>query len=272
MNSANFALSLVAFSCFIAASQASAQNAPVMTPPGYSLKWSDEFEGSALDVNKWDYRTDSKHWSVQKRENVAVSNGTLKLLLKKQEASDKSYTGAGIISKRAFQYGYYQARLKMPPGAGWHTSFWMQKQDGSGGTSPKLAFQELDVVENDSNQLRAYGVNVHKWKGKHLTLGSKTIKTPDLSADFHVFGCEFTPTTIKYFFDGALVQSVDATQIRQKDGTLVAFEHGEQNIWITAIASHLNRTKAVDDAQLPAVAECDYVRFFEKSANPVSTP
>ena len=92
-------------------------------PPGYQLVWSDEFNGTALDTSKWDYRTDSKMWSKQKVENVSVSNGLLKLTLKREEAGKKHYTGAGIVSNQIFRFGYYEARVKAPAGAGWHTSF-----------------------------------------------------------------------------------------------------------------------------------------------------
>jgi hypothetical protein len=44
-----------------------------------------------------------------------------------------------------------------------------------------------------------------------------------LAAEFHVWGCEFTPQRIDYYFDGRLVQSLDATVI----------PHGPQNIWLT---------------------------------------
>jgi hypothetical protein len=87
-----------------------------------------------------------------------------------------------------------------------------------------------------------------------VSIGHKNVKTPDLSADFHVWGCEFTPETIKYFFDSKVVQTVDATK----------FPHGDLHIWLTTIASHLGSTKKVDDSQLPAAAEYDYVRFYEK--------
>lgn len=221
---------------------------------GYKVAWADEFDVPTLDTAKWVYRTDSKHWSTQKPENVSISHGRLILTLKKEQASGKEYTGAGIISREAFMYGYYEARMKVPAGSGWHTSFWMMQHDTSGGTGPKVAHQELDVIENDSVNPMGYGVNVHRWKGEHKTFGNKHIPTPDLSADFHVFGCEFTPETVKYYFDGKLVQTVDAT----------AFEHGEQHIWLTSIASYLGKTKAVDDTRLPATAEYDYVRFFRK--------
>ena len=223
--------------------------------PGYKLAWSDEFNSEKIDVSQWDFRTDSKMRSTQKPQNVSVSEGRLRLAVKKEEAGGKHYTGAGIISKRAFQYGYYEARMKVPPGAGWHTSFWMMKHNGSGGTGPSASAQELDVIENDSVHLHSYGVNVHKWNpAPHVSMGGKSVSTPDLSAEFHVFGCEFTPKTVRYFFDGKLVQTVDATK----------FAHGEQHVWLTTIASNLGKTKAVDDAHLPAAAEFDYVRVYEK--------
>jgi beta-glucanase (GH16 family) len=154
--------------------------------------------------------------------------------------------------------------MKIPPGAGWHTSFWMMLHNGKGGTGPNAACQELDVIENDSIHKQSYGVNVHKWKGEHVAFGGKTIKTPDLSADFHVFGGEFSPTTVKYYFDGELVQTVDVTKALKKDGQRLDFEHGDQHVWLTAIASSLGGTKEVDDSKLPATAEFDYVRFFTR--------
>lgn len=226
-----------------------------LPPPGYKLAWADEFDGGTLDTNKWEYRTDSKHWSTQLPANVSVRDGKLILAVKKEEAGGKQYTGAGIISKQAFKHGYYESRFKVPPGAGWHTSFWMMLHDGKGGTNPKAAAQELDVCESDSVNLKQYGANVHKWNpAPHVAMGHKTVPTPDLSAEFHTFGCEFTPETVKYFFEGKLVGTVAVTN----------FAHGDQHIWLTTIASPLGKSKVVDETKLPATAEYDYVRFYEK--------
>ena len=227
----------------------------ILPPAGYKLVWSDEFNDGKLDATKWDFRTDSKMWSKQRPENVSVRDGCLILAVKKEDAGGKHYTGGGIISKQAFKYGYYESRFKVPPGAGWHTSFWMMLHNGHGGTGPTVSAQELDVCENDSVNLTSYGVNVHKWNPQpQVAMGHKTVKTPDLSADFHVYGCEFTPAQVKFYFDGTLVQTVEVSQ----------FEHSDQNIWLTTIASNLGGTKAVDDTKLPAAAEYDYVRFYEK--------
>lgn len=229
-----------------------------LPPPGYQLVWADEFNGDKLDTNQWDFRTDSRMWSTQVPKNVSVQDGRLLLAGKKEDVGGKHYTGAGVISKPAFKYGYYESRFKVPPGAGWHTSFWMMKHNRPGGTGLPGPVQELDVCENDSVRLANYGVNVHQWDPPpHVSTGHKVVSTPDLSADFHTFGCLFTPDKVRYYFDGKLVQTVNVS----------ALKHGQQHIWLTTIASNLGGTKAVDDAKLPAVAEYDYVRFYEKKSD-----
>lgn len=224
---------------------------------GYKLAWSDEFNAATLSTTKWNYRTDTRFWSLQRAANVRLSDGLLYLDLKKETFGTTHYTGGGVISKKVFRYGYYEARMRVPPGAGWHTSFWMMKHNRP--SSDTVAI-ELDAIENDSVTPLKYTVNTHRHlPAPHLTYGYRTVHTPSLSANFHVFGCEFTPTVVRYFFNGAVVQTLDATQ----------FPHGDLNIWLTSIAAPLGGTTAVDDTQLPAYALFDYVRFFEPG--PVAT-
>lgn len=220
-------------------------------PPGYQLSWADEFDSATLDTTQWDYRTDSKHWSTQRPENVLLRDGNLILLLKKEPADGMEYTGAGVISKRAFGFGYYETRFRINAGKGWHSSFWMMRHDGHGGTATGSAALELDVIENDSINLTSYGLNTHQWSGQHISFGHKNVATPTLS-DFHVYGCQYTPTEVKYFFDGVLQQTVDISQLT-KDG---------ENIWLTSIASQLGKTDKVDDSRLPGEVIFEYVRFY----------
>jgi hypothetical protein len=221
---------------------------------GYKLAWSDEFNGSTLDTDKWNYRTDTRFWSLQRAANVRVSNGSLYLDLKKETFGTTNYTGGGVISKKLFRYGYYEARMKVPPGSGWHTSFWMMKANRPATDTVAI---ELDAIENDSVTPLKYGVNTHRHlPTPHLTYGNKNVTTPSLNADYHVFGCEFTPTLIRYFFEGNVVQTVNATQ----------FPHNDLNIWLTSIAAPLGGTTSVDDTKLPAAALFDYARFFAPGA------
>ena len=231
------------------------------TPHACRLAWHDEFDGDALDTREWEPRTDSKHWSTQKPENLTVSGGMLHLVLKKEKAGKMEYTGAGAISRRTFTHGFYEARFRCPPGKGWHTSFWMQKHDGSGGTDPRAARQEIDVIENDSVNPTHYSTTTHVWNPPpHTSRGHKTVTTPDLSADFHTFGCAFGPRRAVIYLDGRPVQETDVGN----------FEHGPMNVWLTSIASHLGRTDKVDDAKLPAEAVFDYFRFFEPAGDSAS--
>lgn len=215
---------------------------------GYKLTWSDEFNGSSLDKIKWNYRTGVRLQSRQLPSNVSVSNGFLQIHLKKEKSGGKNYTAGGVISKTAFKFGYYEARMKTPTGSGWHTSFWMMPN----GRDPYASSVELDAIENDSREPTGYRVNTHQWFPKpHKTVGGKHIKTPPLNIRYHVFGCEYTPTAIRYFFDGKLVQTVDIAQLKL----------GEVNIWLTSIAFP-GRNQTVDETKLPDVAKFDYIRFF----------
>jgi hypothetical protein len=225
------------------------------------LAFEDNFDSTALDSSKWSYRTDSKHWSTQLPANVTVHDGCLYLNVKKETVGTMNYTGAGVISKAGFKYGYYESRFKIPTGTGWHSSFWMMGYDGKGGSGTANAYQEIDVCENDSKNQLGYSTNLHNWLGTHTYTGAKNVSTPNLSAEFHTWGCEFTPTVCNYYFEGKLVRTVDASL--QK--------HNDSNIWLTTIASYLGGTTAVDDTKLPSAAIFDYVRFY-KLLNPVIPP
>jgi beta-glucanase (GH16 family) len=236
----------------------------IITRPGIGdceLVFEDNFDSTALNINKWNYRTDSKHWSTQLPENVSMHDGYLYLNVEKKTVGTMNYTGAGVISKAGFRYGYYESRFKIPTGTGWHTSFWMMGFDGAGGSGTKNAYQEIDVCENDSKNQTGYSTNLHNWLGTHTYVGAKNVSTPNLSAEFHTWGCEFTPSVINFYFEGQLVRTVDAST--QK--------HNDSNIWLTTIASYLGSTTAVDDTKLPSAAIFDYVRYY-KLLNPVYPP
>ena len=238
--------------------------APAQTPPdagavvpygnvvqGYTLDWSDEFNGTALDTDKWSYRVDTKGWSAQQPENVSVSDGSLRIAVKAEQVGKQKYTGGGVISKQDFEYGYYEARFKVPPGSGWHTSFWTMAYNEKD-TKP-LGTQEIDICEQDSVKTTKYSAGVIAWGNKGKGLGRKYVQTPDLAADFHVWGCEFTPTVVKFFFDGKLTHQTDATKFKQ----------GPQKIWLTCISIGLGGTHYVDATKLPSEADFDYVRYFK---------
>lgn len=248
-------------------------------PPGYQPAWSDEFNAPTLDTNKWFYRTGERLLSLQKPENVSVANGMLRLALKKEDAGKVHYTAGGVISRETFKHGYYEARFRCPKGAGWHTAFWAMKYSPAGDQTYGVDFaqlvergngavraQEIDICEQDSVNHRSYSAGVNDWSGASgkppAGFGRKYFRSPreevpDFSADFHVWGCEFTPTEVKFFLDDTLTHQTDATK----------FPQAEQNIWLTCVgvlSGDPVKPKQIDDTALPAAAEYDYVRFYQK--------
>ncbi len=248
----------LAFAFLPGAPSFAADPQPLLPPAaavGYVLAWHDEFDGTALRKDEWNIRTGVRFASMNQAGNVSVSDGLLRLAVRKETAGEAEYTSGGVISKREFKYGYYEARYRVPKGAGWHTSFWMMK-NSPGETGNR---QEIDVCEQDSKDLTSYGMNLHIQKPAHQGLAGRRVKTPDLAADFHVWGCEFSPREIRNYFDGKLVGVTHVTN----------FQHDVMSIWLTTVGwSKLPWAPQlkIDDTALPAFADYDYVRFFEKPA------
>ncbi len=219
--------------------------------PDMLLTFSDEFNGTAVDEVKWRYRQgdDSRPYikSYQTSANNAVSDGLYRCILKKETMGTKQFTAGGIISRDTRRYGYYESRFKCPPTAGWHTSFWMNTQDTS------VSAIEIDVFESDSINLYSYFSNLHRNIPLPKLHFPKTFSAPNLNTSFHVLGCEFTPTHLRYFFNGTLMYVIDATQV----------PHSDQQIWLTSIGLVYDHQPPIDESQLPVEAQYDYVRVYE---------
>ncbi len=129
---------------------------PLLPPDlaaGYTLAWRNEFDGDQLNTAEWSIRTGARFASENTKGNVSIDQGWLRLAVRKEKAGPLDYTAGGVISKKEHKYGYYEARFRVPRGAGWHTSFWMMKNTG-GQTGNR---QEIDVIEQDSKDLTSYG-------------------------------------------------------------------------------------------------------------------
>ncbi|MCU1238634.1 MAG: yicI [Candidatus Solibacter sp.] len=240
-------------------------------PPGYTLKWSDTFQGASLDESKWMYRTDAKADSSQRPQNVSVENGSLVIHLKRENDRGKTYTGGGIISRERFRYGYYEARAKMHGGAGWHQSVWAMAATDGTTTYPSNMRTEIDGMEFDSDSPMLGHMGLIKWVGpgqsKSLTCTPGVYQAPltfDATADFHTYGFEWTEKNIRYFLDGKLRCVLDYPP---SEG-----EHDAINFWLTAIGYSQpgGRKVEIDNAKLPGAMVVDHAAFYEKSNEPIT--
>lgn len=105
------------------------------------------------------------------------------------------YISGAMVTQGSFgqRYGYFEVRAKMPAGNGLWPAFWLLNTNA-------VWPPEIDVFEYFGSNPTAYYATVHGAPG-HTQYQRLVTGLPDLTADFHLFGVEWTPSTIKFFFD-----------------------------------------------------------------------
>ena len=187
---------------------------------GWTLVFADEFDGTSLDGRKWV----TCYWwnnggctNLGNRElqwyqpgNVTVAGGHLRL--RAEPAQAKGHDGtiydytSGLIStgrdvenvthpvRYAFKYGFTEMRARLPAGRGLLPAFWMLPTDHT--YDPEIDIME--VLGQEPNVL--YGT-LHYRALARTPRG--VVRTPDLSAGWHVFGLEWGPDRLVWYLDGA---------------------------------------------------------------------
>jgi beta-glucanase (GH16 family) len=232
--------------------------APALAAPPsslYSLVWSDEFDGTSVDTAKWNFRTDAKRESAQRPENISVAGGLMSIALKKEAFNGKEYTGGGLISKKSFRYGYYEASARITTaGSGWHPAFWAMAGDGTT-TAPANRRTEIDGFEFDMHAPRNIHHNAHGWKadGTKVSIGRAYDVGFDPRAGFHTYGFAWSESNVKFYVDGVVKHTSNYSPT-------CCTQHDYINIWLTTIAVNL---AGIDDTKLPGQVQFDYVRYYQ---------
>jgi len=201
----------------------------------YTLVWSDEFDDDGttyisgvdnpIDDSKWFHQTilpngwgwynDEQQHYTNRIENSYVSDGTLKIVAKKEVFSDqghtKDYTSARLNSKFAFTYGVVEIRAKLPTGVGTWPAIWTLgkninesgaywQQQGHGSVSWP-ACGEIDIMEHwGSNQnFIQSAMHTPSSHGGTVNKGGRTIST--VSSEFHVYKLEWTTEKMIFSVD-----------------------------------------------------------------------
>jgi beta-glucanase (GH16 family) len=196
----------------------------------YALVWSDEFNDSGagnnpVDDSKWFHQTilpngwgwynnELQHYT-NRIDNSYVSDGTLKIVAKKETFTDqgktKQYTSARLNSKFAFTYGVVEIRAKLPTGVGTWPAIWTLgkninengaywQQQGHGSVSWP-ACGEIDIMEHwGSNQnVIQSAMHTPSSHGGTVNKGGRTIST--VSSQFHVYKLEWTAEKMTFSVD-----------------------------------------------------------------------
>jgi len=197
---------------------------PPMPTPSVSyntLVWSDEFNGTSVDTSNWTFETGvgMNGWGNQeleyyRTENATVSGGMLLIQAKKENYRGSSYTSARLKTqgKREFQYGRFEARVKLPYGQGIWPAFWTLGYDINTVSWP--ASGEIDIIEmvgggsgGDSSELRddtiVSSVHYKQLDGSHMNKGNVfTLSSGIFNNDWHIVSMVWDTNYIYYFIDG----------------------------------------------------------------------
>jgi beta-glucanase (GH16 family) len=202
----------------------SGESSPVSTGPAQypnpytTLVWDDEFSGaagSAPDSSNWTVAggqgqcgNDTLNTNTSDPANVQ-QNGQGQLAITAQD-NGGSYTSAQIASApvTTFPYGAVEASIKLPPGQGLCSAFWLNGQASSGCSWPCAG--EIDILESpafgtdpDYAIFTLHGpITPDTDDGNYQQFETNTSALGDLSAGYHTYAVIWSPGSIVWTIDG----------------------------------------------------------------------
>jgi beta-glucanase (GH16 family) len=165
-------------------------------------------------------------------------------------AGDSTGANAGT------RYGYFETRMKFPPGPGTWPAFWLAAAKSA---HTKDGNVEIDAIEYYGQFTDSYRAHVHVWyKDRARSRGGGTLlKVPagSLVDDFHTYGIDVSPQKIVFFRDGRQVWSQPTPP--EVDGPLYPLVN-------LALGSGFK----IDQTPNPSTLLVDYVHVYSRGPGP----
>ena len=99
---------------------------PDIPVTGYSLIWSDEFNGTALDMTKWGYRSlGPRRDAVNVKETVSLDGAGHLVLTTERDGNDVHTAMIGTEGTFQATFGYYECRAKLQRQIGHWSAIWL---------------------------------------------------------------------------------------------------------------------------------------------------
>ena len=178
-----------------------------------TLVWSDEFDGTTLNLDNWTYELGDGcpnlcGWGNNELQEYTDDNHRLEdgmLIISAKKGSNSNYTSTRIKTKgkQEFQYGRIEARVKVPSGAGMWPAFWALGNDIETNSWPNCG--EIDIVEYVGKNPGQIFTSVHTPSSYGNTVNSMITNVPNVEEDFHNYAVEWNENFIDFFFDDTRV-------------------------------------------------------------------
>jgi beta-glucanase (GH16 family) len=276
----------------VAAALSTACLALLLTPriaaaDGWTLVFNDDFNQASLDTTTWYTRFIYNNGTMdhfndeleryRENGNHVLQDGILNLVAKEANANGL-YPSGMIRSRKTFRYGYFESRIKLPPGRGMFPAFWLNSDyDETGYLSWP---PEIDIMEFAPNGVTEFPNMVHSnvalstpntqggnwlYRDSNFSEMWKFYRAPsDMTNDWHVYGMLWdTDDTVTVYLDGKkLWQRV--YRWLYKDGRRAGPAHILVNL---AVGGSWAGAGGIDNTAFPASLKVDYVRVCQRATS-----
>ena len=174
------------------------------------LKWSDEFDGGALNQTRWGYDLGGGGWGnnelqtyTNSTDNAYLAGGNLYIQARRQQAgTTATYSSARLLTKgkQTFVFGRTDIRAKLPKGKGIWPAIWMLGADIDQNNWPRCG--EIDIMELRGSRPKELLSTMHFGNPTRVQKGITAMQPDDLSDDFHVYSAVRSKDQIRFFLDG----------------------------------------------------------------------
>ncbi len=252
------------------------------TLEGWELVWNDEFDGDAIDDQKWNKLLWRPGWVnnelqayTDRDTNVFVQDGNLVIqALIEPGFFGTDYTGTSYTAdytsgrlntagKGEWTYGRFDTRAKLPKGIGSWPAIWMLGSNISTVGWPHCG--EIDIMEHvgfDEGNIHA---SIHTTDYNHVngTQKSGQVIIPTATDSFHVYSLEWDSTYIRYLVDDEPYFFIYNDSNGDEDKW--PFNKPQYIILNLAVGGDWGGAQGIDPTVFPMEMKVDYVRVFEKS-------
>ncbi len=251
-------------------------------PNGYNYVWGDEFNGAELDDSKWGigcyddinntllpgaegkYFHGGEYMAYNTIDNCVVSDGTLKLITKKETIQGVSpnkqfeYTTGRIHSygRASWDKCYVEIRCKWPTGNKVWPALWMVAENLRWPPEWDMweYFGDLNFLMNDQMGNTVWYNEYPNQESSEKFIGN-FIARYDAANTYHRYGFEWTGEYAIWSIDGypkRIINSYDLGSLWPNENMLLILNNG------------LRSTSSWDNTTFPNALTIDYVRVYQR--------
>ncbi|MEZ5065986.1 MAG: family 16 glycosylhydrolase [bacterium] len=243
----------------------------------WELVWFDEFDGTSLDLSKWEPQIGTgcpnlcgwgnNELQYYRAQNATVSGGFLTITAKQEFFGGQPYTSARLRTKNLGDWtrGRFEMRARLPISQGMWAAFWMLPTDETyGGWA---ASGEIDIMEYLGHQpSRTFGTLHYggPFPANTFTSNAYVLPSGNFHDTFHDFALEWDECGMRWYVDGFLYAT--QTQWYSTGGPYPApFDQRFHLLLNLAVGGNLPGNPD-GTTVFPQEYVIDYVRVYQQSA------